>query len=181
MSNQIIQRSRPTKLGKRILVVATETPGGATPILGADSEPPSEVLVIVPALNSRLRYWLSDEDDARRAAGVRLAAFLANLRAAGIETEGRVGDADPLQAVADALHRFEAEEIVITTHPDGRTHWLARDLARRARRRFAQPIRDLVVEQRRGPELSASTLPYARAARRIGRSAPILQDARESA
>jgi hypothetical protein len=175
MRNQMIQRTRPTKLGKRrILVVATEIVGGATPhdvILGADGEPPAEVLVIAPALNARLRHWLSDEDDARRAAGVRLEASLAHLRAAGIEAEGRVGDADPLQAVADALHQFGAEEIVITTHPDGRSHWLARDLVARARRRFAQPIRELVVEPRHGPELCASSLsPDARTARRIGRS-----------
>ena len=61
---------------RRILVVATETLGGATlhDVLGAHGEPPAQVLVIAPALNSRLRYWLSDEDEARRAAGVRLAA-----------------------------------------------------------------------------------------------------------
>jgi hypothetical protein len=175
MRNQMIQRTRPTKLGKRrILVIATEIVGGATThdvILGGDGEPPAEVLVIAPALNSRLRYWLSEEDAARRAAGVRLAASLAYLRSTGIEAVGRVGDADPLQAVADALHQFGPQEIVLTTDPDGRSHWLARDLVGRARRRFAQPIGELVVEPRHGAELSASSLPLdARAARRIGRS-----------
>ena len=61
---------------------------------------------------------------------------------------GRIGDADPLQAVADALHQFGAQEIVITTRPDGRPHWLAGDLVRRARRRFTQPISELVLEPR---------------------------------
>ena len=169
----MIQRTRPTKLGKRrILVVATETLGGATldDVLGAHGESPAEVLVIAPALNSRLRHWLSDEDEARRAAGVRLAASLAYPRSAGIEAMGRIGDADPLQAVADALHQCGAQEIVITTRPDGRPHWLAGNLVRRARRRFTQPISELVLEPRYGPDLPPSTRSRAYAARRIGRS-----------
>src|SRR3954469_24566863 len=35
------------------------------------------ILVVAPALNSRLRRWISDEDDARRAAEDRLAGYLA--------------------------------------------------------------------------------------------------------
>jgi hypothetical protein len=139
MKNQMTQTTRPAKLGKRrILVVANETvEGGALRdvILRADGEPPAEVLVIAPALNSRLRHWLSDEDEARRGAGLRLAASLEHL-----------SDADPLQAITDALHEFAAHEIVIATHPEGRSHWLTRDLVGRARRRFAQPIVHVVAE-----------------------------------
>jgi hypothetical protein len=175
MRNQTIQRTGPAQVGtRRILVVATEAVGGAALrdlILGADGQTGAEVLVIAPALNSRLRYWLSDEDDARRAASVRLAAFLAHLRAAGIDAQGVVGDSDPLQAIADALHRFAAQEIVITTDPDGRSHWLAGDLAGRARRRFAPTVVDRVVELDQRPEISPrSPSPAVRTARRIGRS-----------
>jgi hypothetical protein len=150
MKNRMTQTTRPAKLGKRrILVVANETvEGGALRdvILRTDGEPPAEVLVIAPALNSRLRHWLSDEDEARRDAGLRLAASLEHLSAAEIEAEGLVGDADPLQAITDALHAFAAHEIVIATHPEGRSHWLTRDLVGRARRRFAQPIVHVVAE-----------------------------------
>jgi hypothetical protein len=168
-------RTGAAKAGRRrILVVATEAVGGAAlrdVILGAVGEPGAEVLVIAPALNSRLRHWLSDEDDARRAAGVRLAASLASLRAAGIEARGLVGDSDPLQAIADALHQFAAQEIVITTHQDGPSHWLAHDLAARAERRFAQPVVDLADDSEHRREISANSLsPVARIARRIGRS-----------
>jgi hypothetical protein len=151
MTNQMTHTTRPAKLGKRrILMVANETvDGGALhEVIGlqADGEPRAEVLVIAPALNSRLRHWLSDEDEARRGAGLRLAASLEHLSAAGIEAEGLVGDADPLQAITDALHEFGAHEIVIATHPERRSHWLTRDLVGRARRRFAQPIVHVVVE-----------------------------------
>ena len=77
----------------------------------------AEVRVIAPALVSRLRYWLSDDAEARRNAALRLAAGLESLCAAGIEAHGQVGDADPLLAIADALFHFDAEEIVIATQP----------------------------------------------------------------
>jgi hypothetical protein len=158
MKNRTTHTTRPAKLGKRrILVVANEiVEGGALrDVIGlrADGEPPAEVLVIAPALNSRLRHWLSDEDEARRGAGLRLAASLEHLSAAEIEAEGLVGDADPLQAITDALHEFAAHEIVIATHPEGRSHWLTRDLVGRARRRFAQPVVHVVVEPSEGSML----------------------------
>jgi hypothetical protein len=71
--------------------------------------------VVAPALNSRLRHWISDEDVARRAAEERLAFCLERLTRAGLEARGVVGDADPLQAIADALYDFAANEIVIAT------------------------------------------------------------------
>jgi hypothetical protein len=149
--NGTTQATRPVNLGKRkILLVANETVEGAgfRDVIGrrADHVAPAEVLVIAPALNSRLRHWLSDEDDARRSAGIRLAGSLERLRAAGIEATGRVGDADPLLAIGDALVEFAAQEIVIATHRGQRSHWLARDLVGRARRRFAQPVVQIVVE-----------------------------------
>ena len=107
---------------------------------------PTEVHVIAPALNSRLRHWVSDEDEAHRTAEDRLQTCLARLRDAGLDARGSVGDGDPLQALADALHFFPADEIVIATHPEGRSHWLARNLVERARDRFAQPVTHVVVD-----------------------------------
>jgi hypothetical protein len=131
-------------------VLATETVDEAAlrdvAALGLDGESPADVLVIAPALNSRLRHWLSDEDEARRHAGVSLAVSLEQLRAAGIAAQGLVGDADPLQAIADALYQFGSREIVIATQPEGCSHWLTRDLVRRARRRFAEPVVHVSLE-----------------------------------
>src|SRR5262245_64741276 len=75
--------------------------------------PESEVLVVAPALNSRLRRWLSDEDGARRLAGERADATVERLERSGLHAQGQIGDGDPLQAIADALPLFHADEIVI--------------------------------------------------------------------
>lgn len=104
---------------------------------------------MAPALNSRVRHWLSDEDEARRAAEERLRRSLDLLDEAEISAEGVVGDADPLQAIDDALRIFPADEIVVSTHPEGRSNWLARGLVERARRRFTQPIVHVVVDDAR--------------------------------
>jgi len=134
---------------RRILVVANETVGGHTLrslILERSLDVQEQVLVVTPALNSPLRHWTSDEDDARAAAQERLDASLAKLSEAGVEASGEVGDGDPLQAIEDALRTFGADEIIISTHPEGRSNWLERGVVEKARERFAVPIRHVVVD-----------------------------------
>ena len=140
---------------RRILVVANETVGGETlrsMILERSADVREEVLVVTPALNSPLRHWVSDEDDARAAAQERLDASLAKLAAAGVQARGEVGDGDPLQAMEDALRTFGADEIIISTHPEGRSHWLERGVVEKARARFAVPITHVVVDLERERE-----------------------------
>jgi nucleotide-binding universal stress UspA family protein len=96
----------------------------------------ADVLVVAPALNSRLRHWVSDEDAARRRAGDRVDAFVERLERSGVHAQGRVGDADPLLAIADALSTFAADEIVIAARNASR---LVEKLMTRARERFALP------------------------------------------
>ncbi len=134
---------------RRILVVANETVGGHTLrslILERSLDVAEQVLVVTPALNSPLKHWTSDEDDARAAAQERLDASLAKLAEAGVEARGEIGDDDPLQAIEDALRTFGADEILISTHPEGRSNWLERDVVAKARERFAVPIRHVIVD-----------------------------------
>jgi GABA permease len=134
---------------RRILVIANETVGGEEllAILRHKVEGVQEhVLVVCPALNSQVRTWTSDEDGARAAAQSRLDASLAQLASEGIQSEGEVGDGDPLQAMEDALRTFGADEIVISTHPEGRSHWLAHNVVGNARERFDVPITHVVVD-----------------------------------
>jgi len=140
---------------RRILVVANETVGGLTlrsMIEERSRDIRAEVLVCTPALNSRLRHWTSDEDSARVSAQRRLDASLDGLRSLGIAASGEVGDADPLQAIEDALRTFGADEIIISTHPEGRSHWLERSIVEKARERFAVPITHVVVDLERDRE-----------------------------
>jgi hypothetical protein len=46
----------------------------------------------------------------------------------------------------DALRLFGADEIIISTHPEGRSHWLERGVVTGARERFAVPIQHVVVD-----------------------------------
>src|SRR5438132_2329365 len=88
---------------RRILVIANETVEGdvlyETIRFNASEAGEVDVLVIAPALNSRMRHWISDEDEARRRAELRLATCVRRLAARGIEATGWGGDADPLQAI----------------------------------------------------------------------------------
>ena len=115
----------PTGGSTNVLVVAL----GIAPI----EAPNGNVLVVAPALNSWLRRWASDDDRARCLAARRMRAYLERFELRGVHAEGRVGDPDPLLAIADALTTFPADEIVVVG--DAR----AEKLALRARTRFSLP------------------------------------------
>lgn len=134
---------------RRILVVANETVGGqalAEVIHDRAGRFREEVLVVCPALNSPLKHWASDEDGARSDAQARLERSLERLREAGVNARGEIGDPDPLQAIEDALRTFGPDEIVISTHPEGRSNWLERGVVASARERFEPPITHVVVD-----------------------------------
>jgi hypothetical protein len=132
----------------RILVVANETVGGEELMEAIErvARPSSELLVVAPALASPLRHWVSDVDGARAEAEGRLRASVARLASTGLRVRGEIGDGDPLVAIEDALRTFGADEIVISTHPEGRSNWLEQDLIGKARTRFALPITHVVVD-----------------------------------
>jgi hypothetical protein len=144
---------------QRILVVANETVAGRA--LRSEvvrrAQEDADVLVVCPALNSPLRHWASDEDGARAEAEKRLAESLAALATAGVEARGEVGDADPIQAMDDALRTFGADEIVISTHPPGRSNWLEKEVIGRARERYPCPITHVVVDLQREREADRAT------------------------
>ena len=136
-----------TRDRRRILFVANETLASDVAVDLVDRHAhDADVLVVAPALQGRLTFWTSADDGPRRVAEARLAACLASLHAAGVSAEGLVGDADPLLAIEDALRLFPAEEIVIATHPERRSNWLARDIVGRARERFWHTVHHVVVE-----------------------------------
>jgi GABA permease len=133
----------------RILVVANETVGGPellSEIHGRSQGGAARVLVVTPALNSPLRHWVSDEDDARAAAQARLEESLASMRAAGLDAAGEIGDGDPSQAIEDAVRTFQPDELIISTHPAGRSNWLERGIVEKARERFDLPVTHVVVD-----------------------------------
>jgi hypothetical protein len=127
----------------RILVIANETVAENDLLELIESR--AEVLVVAPALAGRLEFWTTDDRRSRRRAAVRLESCLTSLEASGRAASGWVGDPDPLLAIADALSSFDADEIVVAAQPERRSNWLARNIAARARSRFARPVHQVVA------------------------------------
>ena len=113
----------------------------------------SRYRVVCPALTSPVRHWVSDLDGARAQAQQRLDQTLSQLHAVGIEAQGEIGDEDPLRAIEDVLRTFGADEIIISTHPEGRSNWLERHVVTRARERLALPITHIVIDTEAGVRL----------------------------
>jgi hypothetical protein len=134
---------------RRVLVVANETVGGEE-LMDALGEIAlagrARFYVVAPALNSRLKTWTSDEDPARAAAQQRLGATLERLRDIGIEATGAIGDVDPLVAVEDAVRTYRPTEMVVSTHPEGRSNWLERGVVGALRDRYDIPVTHVVVD-----------------------------------
>jgi GABA permease len=134
---------------RRVLVVANETVGGEE-LMDALGEialsGAARFDVVAPALNSRLKTWTSDEDPARAAAQKRLDSTLSRLRDVGIAASGKIGDVDPLVAVEDAVRTFRPTEIVVSTHPKGRSNWLERGVVAALRDRYDIPVTHVVVD-----------------------------------
>jgi hypothetical protein len=137
----------------RILVVANETVGGRTLIdavrrhaEGAHEQGrPFEVIVVCPQNQPKHGYVVFD-DSVRHAAEHRLSTTIEQLRAVGIEASGEVMDPDPFHATMDALAGFDADEVIVSTHPGARSGWLRRDLIDRVRDASGLPVEHVVVD-----------------------------------
>jgi GABA permease len=135
----------------RVLVVANETVG-AEELLAeirriADCRT-SRFFVVAPAVAGTHGLGAWNQSGAIDAARARLDRMLRLLREEGLDADGEIGDMLPLAAMGDALRQFEAELIVISTHPPGRSRWLHRDLVAQARRRFGLPITHVISHVR---------------------------------
>jgi hypothetical protein len=119
-----------------VLVIGSETVVGE-PVLAAVREraqaSPAEFTVVVPA----------DPPGAEE----RMKRTLAQLRAAGIEATGHVGDPDPVSAAINAVHDERVDEIIVSTFPQATSGWLRRDVIGRIRKGTGLPVHHVVVER----------------------------------
>ncbi len=136
-------------MARKVLVIANETCAGRElldEVHARASGDGDEVLVVAPALNTRLRHLFADVDKAREQAQERLTESLRLLDGAGVHARGAVGDSDPVRAMEDALFEFDADEIVISTHPPERSNWLEKGVVERAASHTELPITHVVVD-----------------------------------
>ena len=138
---------------KHVLVLANETAPGQTLLDRLVRREPDLVTVIAP-VSSPAHGYVVYEDTRRAAAGRRLEKTLAAFREAGLRAHGFVVDADPADAVRDALATLEPRptEIIVSTHPEARSGWLRRDVVSRVRKvtgrmPFDHVVVDLDAEQ----------------------------------
>ena len=148
IATQPAQLQSSGKSPRRVLVVvddACTSPDLCASVRAATRNEPIEALVIAPAHGSAATQWYVDEDAARADATHRLRAFAACLTRDGIHTHVQLADPDPVQAIADALHDFPADEILLITPPQRPSTWLHLNVIDRARRSFQQPIEHVVM------------------------------------
>ena len=132
----------------RVLVVvdgACTAPDLCASVRAATGSRPIEALVIAPAHGSTATQWYVDEDAARADATHRLRVCAACLTRDGIHTRVQLADPDPVAAIADALHDFPADEILLVTAPQRLFIWLRPSAIDRARRSFRQPVEHVVM------------------------------------
>jgi phosphopantetheine adenylyltransferase len=132
-----------------VLVVANETVVGRGLIdvlRRKAAESPIRVAVVAPVNPPREGYVVY-EDTRRAAAGRRLDRTLALLRESGIPAHGFVVEADPVQAVRDAIAQLDVDEIVVSTHPVQKSGWLRRNVVDRIREAGGErPVEHVVVD-----------------------------------
>ena len=135
-----------------LLVPATPAGQLDAEYLAARSETPTDAAPGTEELDRRTaRHLLEDEleeathaetgeDLGRRLARQRLSQEVNRMRDLGASVSAEVGVADPVDAVGVVLHRWEFDEVILSTLPGRRSRWLAADLPTRIRRGFKLPV-----------------------------------------
>jgi hypothetical protein len=101
----------------------------------------AEVMVVSPALtDSPVRFWVSDADDAIAHARATADETAERLDEEGIDAAGDTGESDPMQALEDALATYDAERIVIFTHPEEEQDYLEDGFVEEAEHRLGVPV-----------------------------------------
>ena len=117
-----------------VLVIANQTIVGG-PLLEAirsrAASAPAEFTLVAPA----------DQPGVQR----RLGRALAELREAGIEATGHIGDPDPVTAALNTVHDEQVDEIIVSTFPAGTSDWLGRDVVGRIEKGAERPVTHVIV------------------------------------
>ena len=132
-----------------VLVVANETLAGEE-LIGAvrrrAERGPIRAVVVAP-VNEPAAGYVVYEDSRRAAAGRRLDRAVKAFRAEGIPAHGGVFGSGPLDAVRDVLAQEHVDELIVSTHPRGKSGWLRRDLIAKIRRAAGdRPVEHVVAE-----------------------------------
>lgn len=135
-------------MAAHVLVVANVTAGSSDLIdaIKARAERgPIDVTLLMPGEGPGL--------SGREAVRGRLDEALAAWREAGVEATGVVGDANPLDAVAEVWDPRHHDEVIVSTLPGQSSKWILSDLPQRVARLTGAPVTHVVATDMR-PEPS---------------------------
>jgi hypothetical protein len=137
---------------RRVLVIANRTLAGQElrdEVLRRARDG-AEFRFVAPILASRIHYIASDVDRELAEAHERLADALAWAREQGLDATGKVGDpSTALGAIEDELRLSGADEVIISTHPPGKSNWLETGIVERLRDELDVPVTHLIVDLER--------------------------------
>jgi hypothetical protein len=135
-------------MAKKILALVSEavSADALRSAVGDDVANDAEVVVVAPALNTKTRFFLADPDPAIDRAEQVQEETVERMTEAGVDAAGDTGEEDPLLALQDALTTFDADEIVLFTHPGSNANWQEEGVVKQAEERFNKPVRHMVVE-----------------------------------
>jgi hypothetical protein len=99
--------------------------------------------LLVPATKPRgTMTWT--EGSAKALAEERLKRAVDSLRRSGADVTGVVGIERPMDAVMDAIRANAFDEIIVSTLPQGVSHWLRVDLPARIGRASGLPVHHII-------------------------------------
>ena len=125
---------------RNVLVVANVTAASdelLTALKARAEKQPATFTLIVPA---------TPFGGGREAAQAKVEEAVGQLRAAGLEATGEVGDSDPLIAVAEKWDPQEYDEIVVSTLPMRFSKWLHAGLPERISKLTGAPVTHVVAQ-----------------------------------
>ena len=79
----------------------------------------------------------------------RLEEALEGMRGAGLEADGAIGDADPMEAVAECFDPAKHDEAIVCTLPGRSSKWLQHDFPHRVARFTGVPVTHVVADDLR--------------------------------
>jgi hypothetical protein len=135
-----------------VLVIANETVAGRGLIDAVEARAAAgqaDLVTVIAPVNTPQSGYVVYEDTRRAAAGRRLDRTLVALREAGVKAHGVVVDADPADAVRDAMAMLEPrpDYIIVSTHPREKSGWLRRKVIDRVRSVAGDvPVEHVVVD-----------------------------------
>jgi GABA permease len=125
---------------RSFLVVANVTATSDELIEALKARAPASFTLIIPA---------TPFGGGRAAATTTLQEALGQLRAAGLEAEGSVGNADPILAVTDVWDPKKYDEIIVSTLPMRFSKWLHAGLPERIGKLTDAPVTHIVSQPAR--------------------------------